>query len=54
MQSPINCGAVAMVGGLIIVPIVSLFTKKPDQKNVEDAFSCYEETVTVAHRKALD
>ena len=54
MQSPINCGAVAMVGGLIIVPIVSLFTKKPDQKKVEDAFSCYEETVTVAHRKALD
>jgi len=27
MQSPINCGAVAMVGGLIIVPIVSLFTR---------------------------
>ena len=54
MQSPINCGAVAMVGGLIIVPIVSLFTKKPDQKKVEEAFSCYEETVTVAHRKALD
>ena len=54
LQSPINCGAVAMVGGLIIVPIVSLFTKKPDQKKVEDAFSCYEETVTVAHRKALD
>ena len=54
MQSPINCGAVAMVGGFIIVPIVSLFTKKPDQKKVEEAFSCYEETVTVAHRKALD
>ncbi len=54
IQSPINCGALAMIGGLIIVPVVSLFTKKPNQDMVEEAFSCYEETVTVAHRKALD
>ena len=27
LQSPINCGAFAMVAGLIIVPVVSLFTK---------------------------
>ena len=43
-----------MLAGVCTYTIVSLFTKKPDQKNVEDAFSCYEETVTVAHRKALD
>lgn len=54
IQSPVNCGALAMVGGLIIVPIVSLVTPKPDQKMVEEAFSCYDETVTVAHKKALD
>lgn len=54
IQSPVNCGALAMVGGLIIVPIVSLITPKPDQEMVEEAFSCYDETVTVAHKKALD
>ncbi len=54
IQSPINCGALAMVGGLIIVPIVSLITKKPDQKLVDEAFSCYDETVVVAQKKALD
>ena len=27
-QSPINCGAIAMVLSLIIVPLVSLFTKR--------------------------
>lgn len=54
IQSPVNCGALAMVGGLIIVPIVSLVTPKPDQKMVEEAFSCYDETVTVAHKKVLD
>lgn len=47
LQSPINCGAFAMLLGLIIVPVVSAFTKKPNEKTVNDAFSCYEKTVTV-------
>lgn len=42
MQSPINCGAIAMMAGLIIVPVVSLFTKSPDEKIVNNAFSCYD------------
>lgn len=50
MQSPINCGAIAMIAGLIIVPFVSLFTRKPDKKLVESAFACYE-TETHSHRK---
>ncbi|MGN0394881.1 MAG: sodium:solute symporter, partial [Coprococcus sp.] len=54
IQSPINCGALAMIGGLILVPVVSLITKSPDRSMVDDAFSCYDETVTVAHKKALD
>lgn len=54
IQSPINCGALAMVGGLIIVPLVSLITKKPDQTMVQEAFSCYDVTVSVAKKKALD
>ena len=53
LQSPINSGAVAMLAGLIIVPIVSLFTKKPDAAIVDDAFSCYEQKVLVPARESL-
>ncbi len=53
MQSPINCGVIAMLGGLIIVPVVSAFTPKPDSSVVEDAFSCYDEKVLVSAKKSL-
>ncbi|NLT08863.1 MAG: sodium:solute symporter family protein [Ruminococcus sp.] len=39
LLSPINAGAFAMIVSLLIVPIVSQFTKAPDQKVVDDAFS---------------
>lgn len=42
IQSPINCGVIAMVSGLVIVPVVSMITPKPDKALVEDAFSCYD------------
>ena len=47
LQSPINAGAFAMLAGLIIVPLVSAFTKAPAPKTVDSCFSCYEESVTV-------
>ena len=53
MQSPINCGAIAMLAGLVIVPVVSLFTPKPDEKLVNDAFACYEKKTSVAQKDAL-
>ena len=53
LQSPINCGALAMVGGLIIVPIVSLITKKPAKQQVDAMFSCYESQVVVSAKKSL-
>jgi len=53
MQSPINCGAIAMIAGLVIVPIVSAFTKKPDKDLVENAFACYEKESTVSQKTAL-
>ncbi len=53
LQSPINCGAFAMLAGLVIVPVVSLFTKKPDAQFVEDTFSCYEEQVSVRKKESL-
>ena len=39
LQSPINCGAFAMLAGLIIVPVVSAFTKKPSSELVDGAFA---------------
>ncbi len=54
LQSPITCGAAAMLGGLIIVPIVSLFTPKTGDKKVKDVFSCYERTVTVPVTETLE
>ena len=53
LQSPINAGAFCMVAGLIIVPLVSAFTPKPDRLLVEESFSCYDEKVLVSQRQAL-
>lgn len=40
--SPINCGAIAMTGGFVVVFGVSLFTKKLPNGIVEDVWKCYE------------
>ena len=53
LQSPINCGAFAMIAGLILVPIVSFVTKAPDAALVDSCFACYEEKVLVSAKRAL-
>ncbi len=53
MRSPINCGAIAMLMGLVIVPVVSLFTPKPEKALVESTFACYDKTAVVAQKTAL-
>lgn len=53
LQSPINAGAFCMLSGLILVPLVSLFTRKPDAALVDEAFSCYDQRVLVRQREAL-
>lgn len=40
-------GVFAMVGGLIIVPIVSLLTQKTLPEKTDEMFSCYDSTTTV-------
>lgn len=40
LLSPINAGAFAMILSLIEVPLISLFTKKPEEKVIDNAFSC--------------
>lgn len=41
LLNPIDCGAVAMVGGFVVVILVSLFTKKMDKNTVNNIFECY-------------
>ncbi len=53
MRSPINCGAITMLLGLVIVPVVSLFTPKPEKELVESTFACYDKTTVVAQKTAL-
>ena len=47
LQSSINAGAFCMIMGLIIVPVVSLFTKAPEKEHLDYVFSCYDRTVEV-------
>ncbi|MDR1776771.1 MAG: sodium:solute symporter [Desulfovibrio sp.] len=53
LQSPINAGAFAMLAGLIIAPAVSLVTKAPETRRMEQVFSCYDQPVTVPSRQSL-
>ena len=46
-------GVFAMVGGLILVPIVSAFTPKQKKGNVDYIFSCYDKKVLVPATDAL-
>ncbi|MDR1422622.1 MAG: sodium:solute symporter [Coriobacteriales bacterium] len=51
IASPINAGALAMVGGLIIVPLVSLITPKPDAEKTDRLFA---ESYVSLHDNPLD
>ena len=48
LRSPINAGVFCMLAGLVIVPVISLFTKKPNDDHIQEVFSCYDRTVTVS------
>lgn len=54
IESPINAGAIAMVAGLIIVPVVSLITPKMKNEEVDSMFACLEETVTVRRKRSIE
>ena len=53
LQSPINAGAFCMIAGLVIVPVISMITPKPEESLVEDAFSSYSKKVLVQQTEAL-
>ncbi len=52
--SPINAGAIAMIAGLIVVPVVSLLTPKMPMSEVNAMFDCYNEAVTVSKKDSLE
>ena len=39
--NPINCGAIAMLGGFVVVAVVSLFTPKMNKEYTNRIFECY-------------
>lgn len=41
-KTSLHSGVFAMVGGLILVPIVSLLTQKTLPQNIDEKFSCYQ------------
>ena len=47
LRTPINAGVFCMLAGLVIIPVVSLFTKKLNPEHTQQVFSCYDRTVTV-------
>lgn len=54
IASPINAGAIAMVAGMIVVPVVSFVTPKMDKSMLDKIFVCLEEKVTVSKRKSIE
>ncbi len=52
-KSSINSGVIAMSGGLIIVPVISMFTKKQDESENQRIFACYDEKVTITKKSSL-
>ena len=54
IASPINAGAIAMVAGMIVVPLVSFVTPKMEEAKLNDMFVCLEEKVLVSKRKSIE
>ena len=53
LTSPINAGVLAMLVGLVTVPLVSIFTKVNEPEKVDEIFGCYDSQVTVKATDAL-
>ncbi|MEE1219454.1 MAG: sodium:solute symporter [Ruminococcus sp.] len=52
-KNSLQSGVFAMVGGLILVPIVSLFTQNTLPRNVKAKFECYDEKVVTTKNDSL-
>lgn len=54
IASPINAGAIAMIAGLVVVPVVSLVTPRMQKDKVGEIFTCYDEKVTITKKRSLE
>ena len=52
-KNSLYSGVFAMLFGMIIVPIVSIFTPKCNKEKVDEIFECYEKEVTMPVKDAL-
>ncbi|MBQ3927101.1 MAG: sodium:solute symporter [Clostridia bacterium] len=52
-NSAINAGMLAMLAGLVIVPVVSLLTRKTIPDHIDEKFDCYQQKVVVKVSDAL-
>ena len=53
LRSPINSGAIAMLAGFVIVPLVSWVTKAPDRRFTDALFACYDKPRQVTAKTDL-
>ena len=53
LSSPINAGVLAMLTGLIVVPLVSFVTSAPERSEVDAMFASYDRKVVVQASTAL-
>ncbi|MCF0105371.1 MAG: sodium:solute symporter [Holdemanella sp.] len=53
-KSSINSGVIAMVGGLILVPIISFFTKKQSDAKLNEIFACYDKKTETTIKEHLN
>ena len=54
LPNSIVAGAAAMAAGLVVVPVVSLFTPKMTRSSTASIFECYTETVIVSKKESLE
>ena len=52
--SSIRSGVVSMVGGIVLLPIVSLFTPQMSKTTLDEMFNCYEKKVLVPVKETLE
>ena len=53
-KNSLYSGVFAMMGGLIIVPVISLLTKSKRPENTDEIFSCYDTVITVPASSSLE
>lgn len=53
IESSINAGAIAMIAGLVVVPVVTWICRAKDRNRVDEIFKCYDEKVLTDKKHQL-